>query len=83
MSSPLNELYGVVCTSSTSCVARFWTIPSAPIGQFLVATDTSGSRRKPRGCRATSETSGVARLRHTEPSEGSRDRVAAHQRYVS
>ena len=43
----------------------------------------SGSRRKPRGCRATSETSGVARLRHTEPSEGSRDRVAAGQRHVS
>ena len=38
MSSPLNELYGVVCTSSTSCVARFWTIPSAPIGQFLRVT---------------------------------------------
>ncbi len=62
---------------------RFWTIPSAPIGQLLVATDTSGSRRKPRGCRATSETSGVARLRHTGPSEGSRDRVAADQRHVS
>ena len=38
---------------------------------------------EPRGCRATSETSGVARLRHTEPSEGSRDRVAAGQRHVS